>query len=539
MRIQFISYLFGLGFFCFSVFAQENPVNSPANAVKFSSSLPVAVTKDNPVLSPAIGNSASEEGKKGWPDNPPAQAVSAIPQVLTPPDVLQMRVPGELNFRETDMRTVLTMIAEQSGVVIDFPFKSEGAVTLALKDIPLGDLLLIVLDPHGMGFVSEGGRVRVLPPADNAAGKNNRRPVHVRAVPLSFRDPHRAAKDLAGKMSGAGRIWIDEKDAVLYLLDTPEYLKAADDFLRKNDLPPLKTEIFSLSYMEASRMFDQVKAMLTMELGTIKIDAPANTLVVTDTAEKVSQVAELLKRIDQRQDVLLNIAVYKIQLNEEHQDGIDWEAIVSQFQRFDIWGQKDGSPSEKNRLSLGTLTGEDYEILIEALETVGTVTRLREEQVVAVMNQETAIRLDGSLKGGDINKKGQGHLTASKPVNPSGFSLSLKVKPFLNDKNTLALDIFPKLLWRVEGPARITSADFNNFNPQDHMAVNMGDNDVFVMGSLLREKEVKQISKFPLLGDLPLFGFVFRHQNRLIERTEYAIFIVPQVSLDKNFSDRK
>jgi general secretion pathway protein D len=71
------------------------------------------------------------------------------------------------------------------------------------------------------------------------------------------------------------------------------------------------------------------------------------------------------------------------------------------------------------------------------------------------------------------------------------------------------------------------------------MAVNMGDNDVFVIGSLLREKEVKHISEFPLLGDLPLFGFVFRHQNRLIERTEYAIFIVPQVSLDKNFSDRK
>jgi type IV pilus assembly protein PilQ len=332
-------------------------------------------------------------------------------------------------------------------------------------------------------------------------------------------------------LSKQGRVWVDTRAPVVYLIDTDEYLKKGADDLTQNDFPPLQTEIFSLTYAEVSQAADKVKDLLTPNLGTVRFDEAANTLVVTDTAEKIAQVAEFIKRLDQKLEVTLNVAIYKVQLNEEHQDGIDWEAIVANFKKVDLLSEKADRSSEKNRLCLGTLSEEDYEVLLEALETVGTVTRLGEEQVTAVMNRQVALEVDTQGKDADAVKgAGPSPKAAAKQ---GGFSLPLLVKPWLNDNNTLILDLAPQLIWREDGPLRRDASFWENFSPQPRIQEDMGNKDVLVIGGLLREKEVKRISKFPLLGDLPIFSLVFRHQNRWIERTEYLVFIVPQVNQEK------
>ncbi|HOY10491.1 MAG TPA: pilus (MSHA type) biogenesis protein MshL, partial [Candidatus Omnitrophota bacterium] len=73
----------------------------------------------------------------------------------------------------------------------------------------------------------------------------------------------------------------------------------------------------------------------------------------------------------------------------------------------------------------------------------------------------------------------------------------------------------------------VQPSSVETFTPQDSIAVLLRKHDVIVLGGLLREKELERTSKIPLLGDLPFLGFIFRSENRLILRTEYIIFLIP------------
>lgn len=515
--------------------AQEKLSAPPTNSIKPLSTAPTVAPLSKEasgvLASPSAGVSSSVQ------DTTP----TATPSPTVPPiDASKVLVPGDIDFRETDIRAAFDILTQKTGVAIDAPSGLSGAVTLGLKDVPLEDILCIMLNPRDIGFVSGAGKIKIILAADQDKTGSATAAVHGRAVRLTHTDPHRRAEEIRPFLSKQGRVWVDARDPVVYLVDVDENLKKAADDLTENDFPPLQTEIFSLAYADVKKVAVKVKDMVTPKLGTVRTDEASNALVVTDTAPSIEQVEEFIKRLDKRLEVILNVAIYKVQLNEEHQDGIDWEAIVANFKKFDLLSE-DGTASRhhesvdgkslpppaggKNRLCLGTLSAEDYEILLEALDTVGTVTRLEEQQVTALMNHPVTVKVDttGKLPAPPVGATRQG-----------GLSLPLVIKPYLTDGNTLILDLSPRLVWREDGPLRLDAALWEDFSPQASIQVDMGDKGVLVIGGLLREKEVQKISKFPLLGDLPIFSLVFRHQNRWIERTEYLVFIVAQVNRENS-----
>ena len=101
----------------------------------------------------------------------------------------------------------------------------------------------------------------------------------------------------------------------------------------------------------------------------------------------------------------LDIHAVQIVLNDEHREGVDWEAIVSDFHSLPL--KKEDNPvwaDKKYHLHAGTVSNEDYAVLLDALDTVGKVTPLPQERVHLTADEPQTAALDlGEDKGQTIS----------------------------------------------------------------------------------------------------------------------------------------
>lgn len=185
--------------------------------------------------------------------------------------------------------------------------------------------------------------------------------------------------------------------------------------------------------------------------------------------------------------VSLEANTVTIVLNDEHRDGVDWSAIVSDFHSVQL--KKADNPvwaDKKFKLSVGTVSNEDYAVLLEALDTVGRMSQkphpafninLNEKQE-EILNDEVSLTLQMSR--------------------PRGGEWSLSIEPQLS----VAKEIL---------------------KAQTKLA--LSGNTTIVIGGIFKEEEITKTHKFPLLGDLPLLGLVFRSRGHLMQKTETVIFL--------------
>ncbi len=183
---------------------------------------------------------------------------------------------------------------------------------------------------------------------------------------------------------------------------------------------------------------------------------------------------------------ILEPHLVQIILNDEHRQGVDWEAIVSDFHPLILKKENDGDDT-KNRLSIGVISDEDYVVLLDALDAVGQVTQSTLEPVTLALDAKTNIDFPFS----DVKNKIS--IAAQLSVSPKGVN-QLIVSPV------------------IQGKTASTTIDLKT-------------NTTVVLGSIFSEHEVTKTHKFPLLGDLPIVGLVFRNKGKLMQKIETIIFL--------------
>lgn len=201
--------------------------------------------------------------------------------------------------------------------------------------------------------------------------------------------------------------------------------------------------------------------------------------------------------------VALDINAVQIVLNDEHRQGVDWEAIVSDFHTLQLKMPDDPSWADKKyTVSVGTLSNDDYAVLLDALDTVGQMTQspqpavglpvdLKQDINVALNDPKTGrVRLDLTL----VDIKGQPEL-----------HLEPYVEATLRDNNGKPVAVMLK----------------------SQTAVALQEGTTIVVGGITSEQETTRTHKFPILGDLPLVGLVFRNQGKLMQKTETVVFLTP------------
>ncbi len=307
----------------------------------------------------------------------------------------------------------------------------------------------------------------------------------------------------------------------LLLFPTLSYGQVAQD--------AVKTEIFTLHHMRARDIEKSVRAILTPENGHVLVNEDFNSLVVTDTQAKIRDVRALINVKDREKEIALETKVLQIMLNDEHPMGVDWEAIVSNFQSLDFFPPPSKPVTTKGRkfslryfaqlfkgkgnqssieydgkLSLGSISEEDYVVLLEALDTVGVINVISNVKTTTAGSRTSEITIN-SQDTFLISKEGE-----DEDEGRRNESVRFYLSPRAEEDGLINVEIKP------------------NSNMDKSAIIKVKDGSTIIVGGLFKEVIVERTRKIPLLGDLPFLGFAFRNQGEDIRKTEIVIFLTPR-----------
>lgn len=429
-----------------------------------------------------------------------------------------------LEVKNEDISDVLQTLAQKGRLNIITGPDVQGKVTIFLKDVYARDALRIVLDTNGLAFSEENGIIRVL----TAAGFEERygypftQKVQTKMIPLLHADADEIIEMLHEMKSESGRIIFNDQTQTFVLIDMPEKLVAMDVYIKKMDVP-IDNLTIELKYKEPGEIAEAVKPLLSENKGAIKVDREKKTITITDTRTKLNEIKTRVEELDQAaKKIVFETRILQIILNDEHTRGVDWEAIVSDYKSLDFLGLKNFIEGKHGMISLGTVSSEDYKVLLEALATVGDISTLddmnhttsREEAVIISVNGLDAI--DMSEQKSNLETKDQEE------------DLRFYLKPLTYIKDQLEVHIKPVVFSLAEKTTNII----------------VKDGATIVIGGLFKNVTVNTERRIPLISDIPLIrdmpfeeipflGFAFRNQKRSMRKTEIIVFVTAKTISEK------
>ena len=294
----------------------------------------------------------------------------------------------DLEVKDMDVKEVLDLISMKTGVEIIRPSNISGTVTIYLRDVDVRDALRIILETNDLAYEEEksGDDVifRVLSAQEYTAkhGLPFGQRIQTKIVPLLYSDPTDIMEILDQMKSSAGKIIHNEQNNTLVLMDAPEKIGPMEELIKELDVP-IETEVFHLENAKAEKIAGDIEKVLTKSIGRVQFDSRSNNVVITDTHLKIGKISELIKQLDKLdKQILLKTQTIQITLNVENLVGVDWEAIVSNFQKILFANARLKQLNEANEhLSVGTISKDDLAVLLEALETVGDSMTISQSEV--------------------------------------------------------------------------------------------------------------------------------------------------------------
>ena len=456
-----------------------------------------------------------------------------------------------LNFQNIDVRAVLQVIADFTGLNIITSDTVNGSLTLRLKDVPWDQALDIILQTKGLDMRKNGNIVLIAP-----------------------------REELALK----------EKQQL-------------ESQVQISDLEPLQTELFQLNYAKANDILSIVNVQsggtatpgagggggggggtrFLSRRGAAFVDPRTNILFVTDIPSKLEEVRRIIRQIDTSvKQVMIEARIVIADDKFSRQLGI----------RF---GQQTGATLLNRRYAVGSSGSLSTQPVVSLSGgTGGTVTRETRTQTpfelasglasagysdspqlnvnlpVANPAGQLALTLINLGSGNLINLElsaleadNRGKVVSSPRV-ITGDNQKAHIEqgteiPYVTPgsanspatvsfkKAVLALDVTPQItpdgrvimqveirkdsvgeLVNVQGGGQVPAIDTKNVLTS--IAVNNGD--TAVIGGIYEEVIRNDTTKVPFLGDVPVVGYLFKNTGRSSQKTELLIFLTPRVVRD-------
>ncbi len=290
---------------------------------------------------------------------------------------------------------------------------------------------------------------------------------------------------------------------------------------------------------------------LVSERGKVTINKMAGLVVVNDYPSNLKRVGEFLERVEgsvQRQ-VMIQARVVDIILSDDYQMGLDWSALTK-ISGLALKGTLTGGMILAQSLSPGTgifqigLSDTDFSILLDAMSKQGKVNMLSSPKISVMNNQKAAIKVVTSEVFFDVSTtvdpdtKEKTTEATSKTVD---VGVVLEVTPQISHDGDVIMNIHPVITEKV-GESSFESEDVKLTVPvlavrETSTVVKVRDGQTMVTAGLIQEKESDIKTKVPLLGDIPILGYLFRKTERSVQKSELVIFLTPTILTGKRIED--
>ncbi len=417
-----------------------------------------------------------------------------------------------LSFQDIEVRSVLQLIADFTGLNLVASDTVTGRITLRLQNVPWDQALDLILKTKGLDK-RQIGNVLLVAPADEIAAREQLE------------------------------------------LESQKKVEA---------LAPLRTEYVRINYAKATDMEKLIKdeGSLLSARGTITTDERTNTLIIQDTDNKLEEIKEVVGVLDvEVQQVLIESRVVIASNNVAKAIGVRWGGI-----QFDGNSLADngtsflatGRGTQMTELGTGLSSGDDIDI-----ETPGQyVVDMGVDDLNATRLSLGFLDLDSGLlqlELSALDSEGMAELVATPKVltadqQPALIASGQQIGYETATASGATQLEFIEAELRLEVTPQITpegkvlmqikvNNDSVNGDPTGQQrplidtnrletSVLVGDGETVVLGGIFQQQVINSVVKTPLLGDLPWIGNLFRRKENSNIKQELLIFITPKVVKD-------
>ena len=292
----------------------------------------------------------------------------------------------------------------------------------------------------------------------------------------------------------------------------------------------------------------------------IQADDATNSLIITAESDVQKNLAKVIARLDvRRAQVLVEAIIAEVSLDLSKTlgsslgfsmskgllGGSGTVAGVGALLNVFAGGTNAAAgvvpPSGGGRLGLVDNVGKNkFGLLIDALKGDGATNILSTPTVVALDNQEATLVVGenvpfvtGKYTSTGSNSTSSGASTPSNPfqtIERKDVGITLKIKPQINDGSSIRLDIEQEVSSLSSSGA--SAADLITNKRSINTSVMVEDGQVLVLGGLIQDTFRDQITKVPVLGNIPVVGKLFRSSTTVKAKKNLMVFIHPVIMRD-------
>lgn len=404
-----------------------------------------------------------------------------------------------LSFQDIEVRSVLQIIADFTGLNVVVSDSVTGNITLRLQNVPWDQALDIILQTKGLDKrVTDN--VMLVGPADQIAARER------------------------------------------------QQLEAQQEL---EEMAPLRSEFFEINYATAAELAGLIRSEETSLLssrGQVAIDERTNTLIIRDTDQNLSSIRSLVNRLDVPvRQVLIESRIVIANDDFSRDLGVRFGASASgsdgviggtQDGAFEFAGGTTGfeSPAGSGQegllvdlpvdsaagsvgLAVGRIGDRLLQLELSAMETEGRGEVVSSPRVITSNQKTASIRQGVEIPYQEATASGATNVSFQEAL------LALDVTPQITPDERIIMDLEVSQDTVGQVFAGVPSIDTQSVTTQ----VLVDNGETVVLGGIYERERREQESRVPFFGSLPAVGWLFRNRQAVDENSELLIFVTPRI----------
>ncbi len=440
-----------------------------------------------------------------------------------------------LNFQNVEVRSVLQVIADFTGLNIIASDTVSGNLTLRLKDVPWDQALDLIMQTKGLDK-RQNGTVIWIAPKDELLTKEK--------LELEAKSQVADLEPLTTEYIQLNYMRADEAQTMLYGFAAGAFLNSAT-----NNEVNCSAQAQGLGGAAAAQASQEGKGeddqKILTKRGRATYELKTNTLIVTDTARKIQEVRELLARLDvPARQVMIEARVVVATDGWSRDLGVRMGFQAAGTTGDYRWGGANKIPGSDAigsgqglglvagaaQLALGVLNLDNGNLLTLELQALEADSRgkILSNPRVMTSNQKPAVILNGTQIPYVTTSISDGAVQSTVTFKDAFLCLLVDPQILNNDSIILTVEVqkdAPRFAPGIEVPA----IDTKRIKTQ----VRVGNGETLVLGGIFDGEQTSSVDKVPLLGDMPYLGNLFKTTNKTDNKTELIIFLTPRIIDDR------
>lgn len=454
-----------------------------------------------------------------------------------------------LDFKEADIRNVLKIISYKSGINIVTTPDVAGNVTIRLVDVAWDKALDVILKTYGFGYERRANIITVAPIDKLTSLKKQEvelaevQPTVAEVFHLKFIDAEDARKAITPQLSARGKATALEMAA------------------------------------QAGWEFSQIKTQSSQEDSSkLKRDTTnkilrSRILIVSDVPPAIEKIKEIIAQIDiMPKQVLIETRIMEVNRDKLRDIGVDWgtgtsgatsttiTAVPTKTSASGATRTQAGGNSLSSQIKPGLfnplstdiagkypyntglnflfqkLNGNQFEVMIHALEEDDNTNTLSAPRIVALNNQEATILVGTKypILLQNVTGAGSTAITTVTLDHYQDIGIQLNVVPQIGSNGYINMVVHPAVT------SYSTTLGDNKYPiieaREAETRVLMKDGETIVIGGLLKDYKGKDTLGIPFLSQLPVVGGMFRRDTNINKKIDLVVFISTHIVKDDDYN---